>query len=76
MFISDKLEPRKLKSYPYRQELRHIANESLGQAVLEFLLSRVGPALAATTSGAPGQRGNDQRAAAGLSFIFFAAFVF
>ncbi len=36
VLISDKLEPRKLKSYPYRQELRHIANESLGQAVLEF----------------------------------------
>ena len=37
VFISDKLEPRKIKSYPYQQELRHIANESLGQAVLEFL---------------------------------------
>ena len=37
VFISDKLEPRKIKSYPYQRELRHIANESLGQAVLEFL---------------------------------------
>ncbi len=37
VFIADKLEPRKIKSYPYQQELRHIANESLGQAVLEFL---------------------------------------
>ncbi len=37
VFISDKLEPRKIKSYPYQQELRHIANESLEQAVLEFL---------------------------------------
>ena len=37
VFISDKLEPRKIKSYPYQQELRHIANESLSQAVLEFL---------------------------------------
>ena len=37
VFISDKLDPRKIKSYPYQQELRHIANESLSQAVLEFL---------------------------------------
>ena len=37
VFISDKLEPNKIKSYPYQQELRHIANESLRQAVLEFL---------------------------------------
>ena len=37
VFIADKLEPNKLKSYPYQQELRHIANESLQQAVLEFL---------------------------------------
>ena len=37
VFIADKLEPRKIRSYPYQQELRHIANESLSQAVLEFL---------------------------------------
>ena len=37
VFIADKLEPRKIKSYPYQRELQHIANESLGQAVLEFL---------------------------------------
>ena len=37
VFISDKLEPRKIKSYPYQRELQHIANESLTQAVLEFL---------------------------------------
>ena len=37
VFIADKLEPNKIKSYPYQQELRHIANESLHQAVLEFL---------------------------------------
>ena len=37
VFIADKLEPNKIKSYPYQQELRHIANESLQQAVLEFL---------------------------------------
>ena len=37
VFIADKLEPNKLKSYPYQRELRHIANESLSQAVLEFL---------------------------------------
>ena len=37
MLTSDKLEPRKIKSYPYQQELRDIANESLGQAVPEFL---------------------------------------
>ena len=37
VFIADKLEPNKIKSYPYQQELRHIANESLRQAVLEFL---------------------------------------
>ena len=37
VFIADKLEPRKIKSYPYQQELRHIANENLQQAVLEFL---------------------------------------
>ena len=36
VLISDKLEPRKIKSYPYQQELRDIANENLGQAVLEF----------------------------------------
>ena len=37
VFIADKLEPKKIKSYPYQQELRHIANENLSQAVLEFL---------------------------------------
>ena len=37
VFIADKLEPRKIKSYPYQQELQHIANENLSQAVLEFL---------------------------------------
>ena len=37
VFIADKLEPRKIKSYPYQRELQHIANESLTQAVLEFL---------------------------------------
>ncbi|MCY4584200.1 MAG: hypothetical protein OXE50_15600, partial [Chloroflexi bacterium] len=37
VFIADKLEPRKIKSYPYQRELQHIANESLSQAVLEFL---------------------------------------
>ena len=37
VFIADKLEPRKIKSYPYQRELLHIANESLSQAVLEFL---------------------------------------
>ena len=37
VFIADKLEPNKLKTYPYQQELQHIANESLQQAVLEFL---------------------------------------
>ena len=37
VFIADKLEPRKIKSYPYQAELRYIANESLEQAVLEFL---------------------------------------
>ena len=37
VFIADKLEPNKIKSYPYQQELRHIANESLHQATLEFL---------------------------------------
>ena len=37
VFIADKLEPRKIKSYPYQKELRHIANEDLGRAVLEFL---------------------------------------
>ena len=37
VFIADKLEPRKIKSYPYQPELQAIANEDLGQAVLEFL---------------------------------------
>ena len=37
VFIADKLEPNKIKSYPYQRELQHIANESLQQAVLEFL---------------------------------------
>ena len=37
VFIADKLEPRKIKSYPYQHELHHIARESLHQAVLEFL---------------------------------------
>ena len=37
VFIADKLEPRKIKSYPYQRELQHIANQSLSQAVLEFL---------------------------------------
>ena len=37
VFIADKLEPRKIKSYPYQQELMYIARESLHMAVLEFL---------------------------------------
>ena len=37
VFIADKLEPRKIKSYPNQQELQYIANESLHMAVLEFL---------------------------------------
>jgi predicted HD superfamily hydrolase involved in NAD metabolism len=37
VFIADKLEPRKIKSYPYQPELRDIANESLHLAVLELL---------------------------------------
>ena len=37
VFISDKLEPRKIKSYPYQRELLSIAKESLHMAVLEFL---------------------------------------
>ena len=36
VLISDKLETRTIKSYPYQQELRDFANENLGQAVLEF----------------------------------------
>ena len=37
VFLSDKLDPNKLKSYPYQPELRAIANESLERAALEFL---------------------------------------
>ena len=37
MFIADKLEPRKVKSYPYQRDLQAIANESLHRAVLDFL---------------------------------------
>ena len=37
VFLSDKLDPNKLKSYPYQAELRAIANESLHRAALEFL---------------------------------------
>ncbi len=37
VFIADKLEPNKIKSYPYQRELQNIANESLSRAVLEFL---------------------------------------
>ena len=37
VFLADKLDPRKVKSYPYQQELRFIARESLEQATLEFL---------------------------------------
>ncbi len=37
VFIADKLDPNKAKSYPYQRELQSIANESLHQAVLEFL---------------------------------------
>lgn len=37
VFLADKLDPNKLKSYPYQAELRAIANESLPRAALEFL---------------------------------------
>ena len=37
VFIADKLEPRKIKSYPYQRDLQAIANESLERAVLDFL---------------------------------------
>ena len=37
VFLADKLEPRKIKDYPYQPELQKIAEEDLGQAVLEFL---------------------------------------
>ena len=37
VFIADKLEPNKIKSYPYQNELLYIARESLDMAVLEFL---------------------------------------
>ena len=37
VFIADKLEPRKIKSYPYQQDLQAVANESLHRAVLDFL---------------------------------------
>lgn len=37
VFIADKLEPRKIRSYPYQNELMYIARESLEMAVLEFL---------------------------------------
>lgn len=37
VFLADKLDPNKLKSYPYQPQLRAIANESLPQAALEFL---------------------------------------
>lgn len=37
VFIADKLEPRKIRSYPYQNELMYIARESLHMAVLEFL---------------------------------------
>ena len=37
VFIADKLEPRKIKSYPYQRDLQAVANESLERAVLDFL---------------------------------------
>ena len=37
VFLADKLDPNKLKSYPYQPQLQAIANESLPQAALEFL---------------------------------------
>ena len=64
VFIADKLEPNKTKSYPYQQELRHIANESLHQAVLEFLCRESALRLQRRRAGTPSQRGDDQRAVA------------
>ena len=37
VFLADKLDPNKKKSYPYQPELQAIANESLPKAALEFL---------------------------------------
>ena len=37
VFLADKLDPRKVKSYPYQPVLRAIANEDLREAALEFL---------------------------------------
>ena len=63
VFIADKLEPRKIKSYPYQQELRHIANESLSQAVLEFLCRESALRLQTEKAGPPSQHPSDKLAA-------------
>ena len=70
VFISDKLEPNKIKSYPYQQELRHIANESLGQATLEFLCRESGTAPPTPPAGPPRKHRHHQRPAVGRGQAF------
>lgn len=41
VFIADKLDPQKAAAYPYQPELRHMADEDLGTAVLGFLSREV-----------------------------------
>lgn len=37
VFLSDKLDPKKIAAYPYQAELRQLAVEDLDRAILEFL---------------------------------------
>lgn len=37
VFLADKLDPNKLKKYPYQPRLRELARENLDAAILEFL---------------------------------------
>ena len=37
MFLADKLDPNKVRRYPYLNEIQRLSEESLDKAMLEFL---------------------------------------
>lgn len=43
VFLADKLDPQKIKRYPYQPYLRELALADLGHAVLEFLSREIIP---------------------------------
>ena len=41
VFLADKLDPNKLKKYPYQPRIMELARENLDAAILEFLTRQI-----------------------------------